>query len=270
MLTAKLGDASFASSFTSKLPSPQACVDILRQGRCTLVTTHQMYKILAINSLVLSYTMSVLYLHGLKTADSQATVGAIFSVLFSLCMSFSSPVNRLTRERPHSSVFNAPLLLSVLGQFLVHFCGLVLVEQHCTRGLLGGFHEKPADDAFRYETEEQLAVKPFLPTVLNTMAFLLQLCQMACTYFLNYTGLPFMTPLSRSSWLVRGVMACYAVALLCSTGMSPELSTYFQLVPLGESSSNLLTLLICCDFFLCFLWERSIRAVFGVGRLQAK
>ncbi|KAI9910783.1 hypothetical protein PsorP6_010128 [Peronosclerospora sorghi] len=77
----KLGDASIAYPFTSRAPSIEGCVDIIRQCRCALVTTMQMYQILAVNCLISSYSLSVLYLNKVKWANSQmVALGMISSV----------------------------------------------------------------------------------------------------------------------------------------------------------------------------------------------
>ena len=74
----QFGDASLASPFTAKRPSISSCVDIIRQGRCTLTTTVQMYKILACSSLVQAYSMTMLFVGGVKIGDSQGKLEWIF------------------------------------------------------------------------------------------------------------------------------------------------------------------------------------------------
>lgn len=58
----KPGDASMASPFTAKQGNVMPCTDIIKQGRSTLVTTVQMFKILGLLCLSTAYSLSVMYL----------------------------------------------------------------------------------------------------------------------------------------------------------------------------------------------------------------
>ena len=60
-----------ASPFTAKQGHVMPCTDILKQGRSTLVTTVQMFKILGLLCLSTAYSLSVMYLQvSLPSASS--------------------------------------------------------------------------------------------------------------------------------------------------------------------------------------------------------
>ncbi|PVU86755.1 hypothetical protein BB560_006608 [Smittium megazygosporum] len=239
--TIKFGDASVASPFTSKLGTIQSICNIVRQGRCTLVATIQMYKILALNSLISAYSMSVLYLEGIKYGDYQATImGLMVGVCF-MSISKAKPVEKLSRERPHSNILNAYVLLTVLLQFLVHIVSLVYVALNVKKYELPGEIDIDGD---------------FKPSLLNTAMYLISLSQQISTFAINYQGHPFRESLYDNKMLYRGLLYVSLILVLCVFETFPALNGFMKLVQMPPEFKTNLALTIAWDFYMCFLVEK--------------
>ena len=100
----KLSNASLAAPFTSKFSSIHCVIDVICHGRSTLATTIQMYKILGINCLVSAYSLSALYLHGVKQGDQQATIFALIISFMFFFNSLSKPTKVLDKSKPPKSI----------------------------------------------------------------------------------------------------------------------------------------------------------------------
>jgi cation-transporting ATPase 13A1 len=101
---------------------------ILRQGRCTLVTTLQMYRILALHCLIYAYSLSVLYHDGIKYGDTQATISGMLTAMCFLFISRSQPLKKLAAKRPLNRIFTPFMLASILGQFAIHLTALMYIS----------------------------------------------------------------------------------------------------------------------------------------------
>ncbi|KAF1994041.1 hypothetical protein P154DRAFT_625002 [Amniculicola lignicola CBS 123094] len=247
--TIKLGDASVAAPFTSKLANVIAIPNIIRQGRCTLVATIQMYKILALNCLISAYSLSVLYLDGIKFGDGQVTIsGMMMSVCF-LSISRAKSVERLSKERPQHNIFNTYIIGSVLLQFSIHIATLIYVSQWVKR-------VEPIDPDIDLEKE-------FEPSLLNSAIYLLQLIQQISTFAINYQGRPFRESISENKGMYWGLILVSGVAFSCATEFIPEINEKLRLVPFTSEFKLMLTTTMILDYAGCWIVEKGLKALFS-------
>lgn len=246
--TLKLGDASVAAPFTSKLRNVAAITHIIRQGRCTLVATIQMYKILALNCLISAYSLSVLYLAGIKMGDGQATAsGMLISVCF-LSISRSRAIEKLSKQRPQPGIFNWYIMGSILGQFAIHIITLIYITNHV-------YLLEPAKAEIDLEAE-------FEPSLLNTAIYLLQLAQQISTFAVNYQGRPFREGIRENKGMYYGLLGVAALALSGSTEFIPEMNEALKLVPMDSIFKARLTGVMLFDLGATWLIEIVLKHFF--------
>ncbi len=110
----KFGDACIAAPFTSKHSNSIRCVRvILKQGICTLVTTINTYKVLALSSIISAYSMAALNLEALKYSELQQTILGISGAINYFVFSSAKPVKRLQRIKHACSIYDPYFLISL-------------------------------------------------------------------------------------------------------------------------------------------------------------
>ncbi|KAH3765083.1 Manganese-transporting ATPase 13A1 [Pelomyxa schiedti] len=258
----QLGDASIASPFTCKSTSVSPVCHIVKQGRCTLVTTLQMYKILAMNCLISAYTLSVLYIDGVKLGDFQAMVIGMLIAFCFLFISRSQPLEELSKQRPIKTLFHPVIPVSVFLQFVVHFVCLVL-SLHIARASTITF---PWDTA----PVEPGVIPPhpspdsvFQPNLVNTAVFLVSCAMQLATFAVNYEGHPFMQSLTENKGLLFCLAALGGITIFSALELSPDWNKYFQLVPLPTPAHRWsLVCIMLSDCIFSFLADWLARLIF--------
>ncbi|WFD32787.1 putative cation-transporting ATPase 1 [Malassezia sp. CBS 17886] len=236
----RLGDASVAAPFTSKLSHVAAICAIVRQGRCTLVATIQMYKILALNCLIQAYSLSVLFLDGIKMGDYQMTVSGVLMSLCFYCISRGQPIQHLARERPVSNIINVYVFGSILSQTALHIATMMYVQH------ISVLFEAPG--------EVDLDAK-YTPTLLNTGVYLLGLSQTMSTFSVNYIGRPWRESIRENKVLYYGLLCAGGIAYLGVVELVPELNEWLQLSKMSSQYQVHLMAAMLIDLAGCYALE---------------
>ncbi|CAM8893790.1 unnamed protein product [Rhodiola kirilowii] len=249
----KLGDASMASPFTAKHASVAPTTDIIRQGRSTLVTTLQMFKILGLNCLATAYVLSVMHLDGVKLGDVQATISGIFTASFFLFISHARPLPTLSAARPHPNIFCWYVFLSLLGQFAMHLVFLISSVQEAQKHM--------PEECIEPDSE-------FHPNLVNTVSYMVNMMIQVATFAVNYMGHPFNQSIRENKPFMYALVAAAGFFGVITSDKFRDLNDWLRLVPLPPGLGSKLMVWAFLMFTTCYAWERLLRLVFP-GRIAA-
>lgn len=118
-------EASVASPFTSKTQNISCVPLLIREGRCSLVTSFSLFRYMALYSIIQFSSVLILYTMKTNLADLQFLFcDLVLVTVLAIVMGKGGPSNDLHKTRPPASLWSIP----VLGSLIIHSC-LIIVAQ---------------------------------------------------------------------------------------------------------------------------------------------
>jgi cation-transporting ATPase 13A1 len=204
---------------------------------------------MSLQCLISSYSLSVLYLDGVKYGDSQMTALGMLGTVSFMSVSRSKPLDKLSKVRPLTSIFHPALFLSLLGQFAIHLMTMYTSVQSA---------KKLDPESLIVDLEGQ-----FKPGMLNTVVFLVGGVQQVTVFFVNLQGRPFMTGVTENRPLLWSLAATFILTFMLASESVPGLNRYLQLVSFpDESFRDFILILLGGNLVATFAWDRLMQFFF--------
>mmetsp|Transcript_10053 Transcript_10053/g.32761 ORF Transcript_10053/g.32761 Transcript_10053/m.32761 type:complete len:443 (+) Transcript_10053:500-1828(+) len=281
------GDASVAAPFTSRAPSIRAVVDLVRQGRCTLLSSLQQQQIMCLESVISAYTLAALSLEGARSSERQMMASGWLLIIASMAFSYATPLEKMAPVRPLSSLFDLSIVASVAGQGAIHiFCmsravklatermgpaALDAVVKFQRRARAGEVASEEIDEDDITQWFSSIWSTPFLPNLLNTSVFLVETSQMVAVILVNYKGRPWMKGFLENSALFLSLFVAVAGLVLLAWGFVPEVNDLIHLAPFPDDAFRFQIVgLVAASLVGTLLWDRLCTALFAPHIFRAQ
>lgn len=113
-------EASVAAPFTSRIFEISCVLDVIKEGRSSLVTSFSCFKYMSLYSAIQFVTVSILYKRGTNLGDFQFLYIDLFLILpLAIFMSWSNPYERLVVKRPTANLVSPKVLIPLLSHIAV-------------------------------------------------------------------------------------------------------------------------------------------------------
>lgn len=283
--TIQMGDASVAAPFTSRAPSIRAVVQIVKQGRCTLLIAVQMMQIMMLESLISAYTFAAITMEGGRSTEIQMIGSSVFVMVASIAFTYAKPAKRLSNVLPLKSVFHPAIFISVVCQVLLHLAVLVFAmswaktvmgpnaltdlyafEREREEKLTKLMAAEPSEDASWLAGMDMLSMfrsVPYTPNLLNTVMFLVKTSQQVSVLVVNYKGSPWMQGALENKALFISMFACGLGITVCASGYIPAVNSMLELLVVPAEMRSQLYMLLLLSTIGTFVLDRLVVAVFA-------
>ncbi len=194
-----------------------------------------------LESCITAFTLSALSLHNARSSERQMMASSWLILTAGVSFSYASPLDSMHPLRPLKSLFHPSVIISVLGQALIHCLCMTLAVRWATEAM-GPEALRLVTEFFRKAKAKEITgadmcgeddvmcqfnaywSAPFLPNLLNSTVFLVETAQMISVMFANYKGRPWMKGMLENHPLFLSVFLCIGAVVVASWEMVPQLN----------------------------------------------
>lgn len=210
-------EASVAAPFTSQVFDISCVLDVIKEGRGSLVTSFACFQYMSLYSAIQFITVTILYCRGSNLGDFQFLyIDLLLIVPLAIFMSWCKPYHTVTKKRPTANLVSpkilVPLLLSILICLTFQAVPWLLVQDQTwyVKPIVGG------DDAVQSSD--------------NTILFFVSNFQYILAAVVLSTGPPYREPMSQNQGFIADVIISIAIStILMLTGPATFWGNLFQL-----------------------------------------
>ena len=128
-------EASIAAHFNSQVADISCLENLLREGKCSLVTCIQTFKYMMLYSIIQFICVTLMLIYLTYLTDFQFLISDLF-IIFPLAwfISMTAPADKLTFHYPISNILSFPIISSITLQtvliFIFQLVGYKLLKTH--------------------------------------------------------------------------------------------------------------------------------------------
>ncbi|KAK4809814.1 hypothetical protein QYF61_014282 [Mycteria americana] len=241
-------EASVASPFTSRAANIECVPAVIREGRCSLVTSFSVFKYMALYSLVQFVSVLLLYTINTNLSDFQFLFfDLIITTTVAVLMGRTGPARELGAERPQGTLIS----VLVLGSLLLQTALLITVQ------VLGYF--VTVSQSWYVPLNSTVMAPQNLPNYENTVLFCVTGFQYLILAVAMSKGYPFREPLYTNVLFLVVLIILFGLMIWLTLYPLGFPKTLLKLQGIDDLNFKLLLLGIAAlNFFAAFVLETAL------------
>uniref|UniRef100_A0A8C1EDR0 ATPase cation transporting 13A2 n=1 Tax=Cyprinus carpio carpio TaxID=630221 RepID=A0A8C1EDR0_CYPCA len=241
-------EASVASPFTSKSDNISCVPLLIKEGRCSLVTSFSLFKYMALYSLIQFASVLILYTEKTNLGDFQFLFfDLVLVTVLAIVMGRGGPSDELHPQRPPASLLSLP----VLSSLLLHTVLLILAQVSALLITVSQDWYVPLNSTVTGAAN--------LPNMEDTSIFTLTGFQYIMMSIVITKGYPYKKPLYYNFLFVGALLVFFALMCWLVLFRHTIIHQLLKLYEINDMSYKLLLIAVAAlNFFICYLLEVKI------------